>query len=186
VDSDKQSKRNLRAQLRRDRDLAYSSESWVHLVQSREIQNAKIVATYISYGTEPQTTDINEALFREGKSVLIPSTLKDKSIEWKVWDGSHKSLKRNGKVLESTGEIFTELNQIEVVIVPSLCIDREGNRIGQGGGSYDRALAKLSAWKVGLVGAGELTQQQLPTESHDQRLDAAATPTLLLRFSRGA
>ncbi len=181
-----QSKRNLRAQLRRDRELAYTPESWLHILQSREIENAKIVATYVSYGTEPQTFDINEALFREGKTVLLPRTLKDKDIEWVIWDGSQSTLRKNGKVPEPTGEIFKKLEEISVVIVPALCIDGVGNRMGQGGGSYDRALARVSAWKVGLVGANEITQQQLPVEIHDQPVDAAATPNLLLRFNRGS
>lgn len=180
-----QSKRILRAQLRHDRELAYIPESWLHIVQSPEIESAHIVATYMSYGTEPQTVDINEALIRKRKIVLLPRTLKNKEIEWVMWSGSFNSLKKNGHVLEPTGESFKALDQIDVVIVPALSIDYEGNRIGQGGGSYDRALGATSAWKVGLVGASEFTQQKLPVEIHDQPVNAAATPTLLLRFNPG-
>ena len=178
-----QSKRILRAQLRHDRELAYMPESWLHIMQSPEIQNAHIVATYMSYGTEPQTVDINEALIEKGKVVLLPRTLKNKEIEWVIWSGAFNSLKKNGSVMEPTGASFKAFDQINVVIVPALSIDYEGNRIGQGGGSYDRALSLTSAWKVGLVGAGEFTQKKLPVEIHDQHVNAAATPTLLLRFN---
>ena len=58
--------------------------------------------------------------------------------------------------------------------------------MGQGGGSYDRALARTLAWKVALVGAHEITNSKLPIETHDQKVDAAATPGLLLRFNPGA
>ena len=184
MDSATQSKRTLRARLRHDRELAYTSESWLHIIQSLEFKSAKIVATYFSYGTEPQTVDINEALIHAGKIVLLPRTLKNKEIEWVIWDGSPQSLKKNGKVMEPTGDTFKTLDEIDVVIVPALSIDSEGNRIGQGGGSYDRALSQIAAWKVGLVGADELTQEKLPREIHDQRLNAAATPTLLMRFTR--
>ena len=186
MDSAAQSKRTLRQQLRHERELSFMPESWLHIVQSPEIQGAKVVASYFSYGTEPQTADINAALLRAGKTLLLPRTLKDKDIEWIRWDGTSSTLRKKGKILEPIGPTFTDLNQIEVVIVPALQIDHKGNRMGQGGGSYDRALARLSAWKVGLVGAGELSQQELPVESHDQRVDAAATPTLLIRFSPGA
>lgn len=179
-------KRSLRSQLRRDRELSFMVASWLHIMQSREIQSAEIVASYSSYGFEPQTLDINHALIRAGKTVLLPRTLKSKAIEWVTWDGSQSSLGKNGKVLEPIGAVFTLLQSIDVVIVPALAIDREGNRMGQGGGSYDRALAQIFGWKVGLIGAHEISNERLPTEDHDQRLDAAATPELLLRFTLDA
>jgi|ERR1019366_592397 5-formyltetrahydrofolate cyclo-ligase len=184
MDSTSQIKRSLREHLRKDRALSFIPESWLHILQSHEIHDAKIVASYLSYGVEPQTLDINEALMRSGKTVLLPRTLKDKNIEWAIWNGSPGSLRKNGPIQEPIGNKFEELEKIDVVIVPALQIDHEGNRIGQGGGSYDRALARLVAWKVGLVGATELSGNQLPTESHDQKLDAAATPELLVRFNR--
>ena len=176
-------KSTLREQLRRDRELSFMPDSWLHIVQAREIQSANVVASYYSYGFEPQTHDINGALLRAGKILLLPRTLKNRDIEWVVWDGSERSLKKNGKVHEPVGEAFTDLEAIDVVIVPALHIDREGNRLGQGGGSYDRALARIAGWKIGLVGAAELGGVRLPIESHDQKVDAAATPTLLLRFT---
>ena len=179
-------KRSLRAQLRRDRELAFMEASWLHIMQTPEIQSAEIVASYFSYGYEPQTLDINDALIRAGKTVILPRTLKDNSLEWVAWSGGQSSLRKKGKVLEPQGKVFSQLKSIDIVIVPALAIDREGNRMGQGGGSYDRALAQIPGWKVGLVGGEEIRGEPLPTEDHDQPLDAAATPALLLRFTRGA
>jgi 5-formyltetrahydrofolate cyclo-ligase len=71
-----------------------------------------------------------------------------------------------------------------VVIVPALRIDQSGIRLGQGGGYYDRALIHLKAWKIGLVYAGELSSEVLPHEPHDVPLDAAATPSIVVRFKR--
>jgi len=184
VDSISRTKQSLRTRLRKERELTFTPQSWLHIVRAREIHGAQIVASYVSYGFEPQTGDINSTLIREGKVLLLPRTLPDKDIEWVKWDGREESLQRNGKVLEPMGEAFTDLPSIGAVIVPALTIDREGHRMGQGGGSYDRALARLGAWKVGLVGAAELAGENLPVESHDQKVDAAATPELLLRFSQ--
>jgi 5-formyltetrahydrofolate cyclo-ligase len=185
VDSISQAKRTLREEFRKDRALRFIPESWLHLLKAREIQAAQIVASYFSYGFEPETADINAGLLGLGKVLLLPRTLKDRSLEWVEWDGRNKSLRKRGPVFEPIGVAFTELQKIDVVIVPALHIDSQGNRIGQGGGSYDRALAQLSSWKVGLVGTGELSNEEFPVESHDQKVDAAATPQLLLRFSRG-
>ena len=186
MDSTNSAKRALRAHLRLERELHFAPESWSHILHSREIQASHIIASYISYGVEPQTQDINSTLIRAGKTLLLPRTLEDHDIEWVIWDGSQDSLRKDGRVLEPIGAAFLDLNSIEVVIVPALQIDFEGNRIGQGGGSYDRALSRISGWKVGLIGAAELSDEPLPVENHDQRMDAAATPSFLVRFTPDA
>jgi 5-formyltetrahydrofolate cyclo-ligase len=70
------------------------------------------------------------------------------------------------------------------VLVPALQADHSGNRMGQGGGYYDRALSLITGFKVALIYQGELTSIELPQEVHDQTLDAAATPEILVRFSK--
>ena len=97
--------------------------------------------------------------------------------------GDENALVANGKVLEPHGFPVSDLDAIDVVIVPALHIDRSGNRLGQGGGSYDRALARLQAWKIALVHHGEITSEPIPVEPHDQRVNAAATPELIVRFA---
>ena len=184
MDSINEIKRTLRDQLRRDRELRFMPESWVHIVKAREFQESSIIASYYSYGFEPQTRDLNSELLRLGKTVLLPRTLSNNDIEWVVWDGASDSLKKNRKVLEPIGPRFEAEEEIEIVIVPALAIDPLGNRLGQGGGSYDRALSRVKAWKVGLVGAAELTHQLLPIESFDQGVNAAATPSILIRFNQ--
>lgn len=185
MDPNVQAKMELRTQLRHDRELAFTPQSWLHVLQTAEIQEALVVASYISYDFEPQTVDINAELIRKGRTLLIPRTLPDRDIEWVAWDGSQGNLRKKGKRLEPVGERFSDESLINVLIVPALQIDVAGNRIGQGGGSYDRALSRNSGWKIGLVGATELGSTILPVEAHDQKVDAAATPSQLVRFNQG-
>jgi 5-formyltetrahydrofolate cyclo-ligase len=56
-----------------------------------------------------------------------------------------------------------------LVVVPALAVDRTGTRLGRGGGSYDRALARVRAPSVALLYAGELVDA-LPAEPHDRRV----------------
>jgi 5-formyltetrahydrofolate cyclo-ligase len=186
VESISEIKRTLREQYRRDRELRYMPESWMHLLQAKEIRNATTVASYLSYGFEPETRDLNSELIRMGKTLVLPRTLKDKSIEWVAWDGNESSLIKNRKILEPSGIALEDHSHIDAVILPALAIDPQGNRLGQGGGSYDRALALLDpqkVWRVALVYAAELTHNTLPTEAHDITINAAATPALLVRFN---
>lgn len=73
----------------------------------------------------------------------------------------------------------------DVVLVPALAVDRTGLRLGRGGGSYDRALARVGSGilTVGLVYDDELVDS-VPAEPHDQRLRAVVTPSGgLVRFA---
>jgi 5-formyltetrahydrofolate cyclo-ligase len=163
----------LRKELRWQRSQHFIDSSWMHILECKEFTGVTYVASYLSYGVEPQTRDLNERLRQDGHTVLIPRMLADKDLEWVIWSGES----------EPTGEAFTDLSLIGAVILPALRIDRAGNRLGQGGGSYDRALPKLNAWKIALVHHGELTSEPIPHEDHDQRVDAAATPELVVRFT---
>jgi len=105
-------------------------------------------------------------------------------LEWVRWDGDPANLITKKKISEPVGPALTDLTQIQAVVVPALRIDQSGFRLGQGGGYYDRALAHMNAWKIGLVYAGELSSEVLPHETHDVPLDAAATPSIVVRFNR--
>jgi 5-formyltetrahydrofolate cyclo-ligase len=107
---------------------------------------------------------------------------KDKSLEWIAWNGDVATLVKSGKILEPKGNPVSGTD-IDIVIVPTLHATREGHRLGQGGGSYDRALADISAWRLGLIYSGELTVETFPVEAHDMKLDAIATPDLIVRFT---
>ena len=185
LSTDENNKDELRKYYRNERHLRFSEESWLHILGGTEFTKAVHIAAYLSYGDEPQTTDLIAELIHDGKNIYLPRMLSDKDLEWVRWDGNPEYLTKKGKMFEPIGPALSavEIQQIEIVIVPALHVDREGNRLGQGGGSYDRALALLPAWRIALVHYGEITSELLPHESFDQRVDAAATPDLIVRFS---
>jgi 5-formyltetrahydrofolate cyclo-ligase len=100
------------------------------------------------------------------------------------WTGDQTVLVEKRKIFEPKGEVFTQLEKVEVIIVPALRIDRKGYRLGQGGGYYDRALTQISAFSIGLIHPDEISSEDLPREDWDIPLSAAATPDLVLRFTR--
>lgn len=69
-----------------------------------------------------------------------------------------------------------DLSRIGLVVVPGLAFDRRGNRLGLGGGYYDRFLARVSAPKAGLI-YHQLLLGELPTENHDVPMDFVLTQT---------
>ncbi|MFM8752389.1 MAG: 5-formyltetrahydrofolate cyclo-ligase [Actinomycetota bacterium] len=177
----------LRKRFREEREFHHEAIDskdlrWQHLTSAREFLTASVIASYISYGTEPETRYLNEEVLNQHKVLLIPRLTANRDLEWVQWNGSDATLKLNGRHFEADGASYS--GPIDLVMVPALHVDRHGNRLGQGGGSYDRALATISGWKVALVYAGELTSEEIPVEPHDQPVDAVATPELLVRFTK--
>jgi 5-formyltetrahydrofolate cyclo-ligase len=173
----------LRDRARRERSQKFISSNFNVILKAPEIESATTIASYISYEFEPSTIEINEAFLRSGKVLLLPR-INGEQLEWVKWDGDPANLLTKKKISEPVGPALTDLSQIQAIVVPALRIDQSGFRLGQGGGYYDRALAHLSAWKIGLVYAGELSSEVLPYEPHDVPLDAAATPSIVVRFNR--
>jgi 5-formyltetrahydrofolate cyclo-ligase len=173
----------IRDRYRRERREAFVPAVYSNVLSTPEVMQATIIASYVSYGYEPSTVELNKALIKSGKTLLLPRVNQD-HIDWIYWDGDQSKLVEKKKILEPMGDVITELPKIDVVIVPALRIDRDGYRLGQGGGYYDRALPSMSGWKIALVHSGEVTSEILPRETHDIAVDAAATPDLIVRFRK--
>ena len=175
-------KSSLRTRYRRERNERYIEHSFEYLATSPEFLNSKVIASYMSYGDEPDTRQLNLELIKAGKTLLLPRINGD-NLEWVQWNGDESQLQQKKKISEPSGPAFTNLAAIEVIIVPALRIDRSGYRLGQGGGYYDRALPHLAAWSIGLIHPDEISGEDLPREPWDIPLHAAATPDLVLRFN---
>jgi 5-formyltetrahydrofolate cyclo-ligase len=172
----------LRTRYRRERNERYIEHSFEHLATTPEFLQADVIASYISYGDEPDTASLNLQLLKSGKTLLLPR-IAGEDLEWVQWSGSADALHQKKKIREPKGEEFLELAKIALIVVPALRIDRSGYRLGQGGGFYDRALPKLSAWSIGLIHPDEISSTDLPREPWDIPLQALATPDLVLRFT---
>ena len=175
-----QNKSELRKLYRRQRADRFNTESWLHILSASELKNATNEASYISYEFEPETSDVNQRLIADGKKVFLPRLLENNDIQWVSWNGSSENLTKVEKIYEPIGDAVEV--ELDVIILPALHVDRMGNRLGQGGGSYDRALSRSKAFKIALLHHGELTSEILPVQPHDEKVDAAATPEIIVRF----
>ena len=75
--------------------------------------------------------------------------------------------------------ISQEIVQPEIVFAPGLAFDPKGQRLGTGGGWYDRALAEIPL-KFGVTFSGQIVKQ-VPVESHDIRMDWVASDKGLIK-----
>ncbi|HEU5159045.1 MAG TPA: 5-formyltetrahydrofolate cyclo-ligase [Streptosporangiaceae bacterium] len=144
-----------------------------------EVDMAAGVAAYVSIGTEPETRGLVFALWKRGAYVLLPKLLPGGDLDWGTYEGPDSLVPGRLGLMEPTAPSrgVDAVRAADVVIVPALAVDRGGMRLGRGGGSYDRVLARLGPGilSVAPVYDAELVDA-LPREPHDQRVRAVVTP----------
>ena len=140
------------------------------------------VAAYVPVGWEPGGPDLPEVLaaaLPPGGRLLLPVLLDGGDLDWARYQGP-LSLRAGARGLrEPAGQRLgvDAIGEAALVIVPALAVDRHGMRLGRGGGSYDRALARAgSTFTVALLHDGEIVDS-VPAEEHDQPVRAAITPS---------
>ena len=154
------------------------------LLVAPEVAGAGRVAAYVSVGREPGTGPLIEELSDRGVEVLLPRLQNDGDLDWALYEGPRALARVARGLLEPTGEQLglDAVASCDAVLVPGLAVDRGGSRLGRGGGSYDRALARV--FTCVLLHDGEVLDLPVPRAAHDVRVAAAATPTALYRLRR--
>jgi 5-formyltetrahydrofolate cyclo-ligase len=149
------------------------------LLERPEVQMAGTIAAYYSVGAEPDTRGLLFALWKRGSYVLLPLLRPDGDLDWASYEGPEslvpgpRGLLEPGEPPRGPGAVA----RADVVLAPALAVDRAGNRLGRGGGSYDRALARVGPLVplIALVYDAELLDR-VPAEAHDVRVRAAVSP----------
>lgn len=158
-----------------------------------ELAHAHTVAAYVSVGSEPGTLVLLDALRARGIDVLLPVLLPDNDLDWGSYDGegSLARVQHGGKMtlFEPSGERLgpDAVTAADVVLLPGLAVDGRGMRLGRGGGSYDRVLARLERAGahpalVVLLYDSEVVAH-VPAEEHDRPVRAVVTPSGVRRLS---
>lgn len=156
-----------------------------HLLATPELGAAQVVAAYVSVGTEPGTGPLLERLHAAGTTVLLPVLLADGDLDWAPYDGPDSLAPADRGLLEPrTTRLGPDaVADADVVVVPGVAVSATGHRLGRGGGSYDRALARVgpATFTCLLLYDGEL-DRPVPVEPHDVPVSAAVTPSGLVRY----
>ncbi|MFI6037542.1 5-formyltetrahydrofolate cyclo-ligase [Streptomyces sp. NPDC051315] len=164
-----------------------------HALELPELAGARTVAAYVSVGSEPGTLALLDALRERGARVLLPALLPDNDLDWGAYagEGSLARIQHAGRMalFEPVGERLgpDAVTDSDVVLLPGLAVDRRGMRLGRGGGSYDRVLARLERagarpTLVVLLYDAEIVGR-VPREAHDRPVHAVVTPSGVRRFT---
>ncbi|MFG2838286.1 5-formyltetrahydrofolate cyclo-ligase [Streptomyces zaomyceticus] len=170
--------------------LAHTAASLAHRgLELAELAEASTVAAYVSVGREPGTRALLDALHARGVRVLLPVLLPDNDLDWAVYEGPERLAKAGRGLLEPVGPRLgpEAVCAADAVLLPGLAVDGRGMRLGRGGGSYDRVLARLTLAGtdpalVVLLYADEVVAR-VPEEPHDHPVHAVVTPEGVTRFT---
>ncbi|MFF2523835.1 5-formyltetrahydrofolate cyclo-ligase [Streptomyces liangshanensis] len=154
-----------------------------------ELAGARTVAAYVSVGREPGTRVLLDTLRARGVAVLLPVLRADNDLDWARYEGTER-LVRAGRGLWEPDGARLGLDAVvaaEVVLLPGLAVDARGMRLGRGGGSYDRVLARLeeagATPTLAVLLYDDEVLARVPEEPHDRPVHAVVTPGGVRRFT---
>lgn len=182
-------KKELREQILRKRDALTKEE---HREKSRCIaeyvighivfEKADVVLLFAPFRNEVDTAKIFESAIALGKKVYYPKVLGKEMEFYRVESEEDFEDGRWGirepKVAEAR-KFIPKMEEYICVIMPGAVFDKRGNRIGYGGGYYDKFLKRIETYSVYKVGIGfdcQVTEvEDFPKEEHDVTLDMLIT-----------
>ncbi len=143
-----------------------------------------VIAGYAAVRGEADPFPLMAALANQGHDLCLPQTQEDKLV-FRAWKPGDPLVVGRFNIPEPDAK--ARERRPDLVLVPVLAYDRDGYRLGYGGGYYDRYLAhhrpKRTIRAIGIAFAGQEVEE-LPREPTDEPLDAVVTEERVIRFER--
>ena len=171
----------LKEELTPDQIKEYSHQIAQRVIESDYYKSADVIYPYIAYNQEVLTDEIINDAFKQGKRVAAPRVFDDYMEFLYIQDLEHFELSSfNIPEPLATAEVANEPRVL--ILMPGVAFDPQLNRIGYGGGFYDKYLANhpdTLFTKVAITYDFQIVDS-LPTEPHDYKVDMVVTPTRVL------
>lgn len=159
-----------------------------NFLHSKFYQQANYLMTTVSFGSEINTHKLIEKALSDGKHLVVPSCQKeDHSLILSELINFPNDL-REGHfgILEVPADRrrLIKATQIDLVIVPGCAFSQKGDRLGRGGGYYDRFLKTINPdCQTLALARDDFVFNTIPTEAHDQPVDYIITESRLIECS---
>lgn len=170
---------SLRAKIKQE-DHDFKSRKILSLIrQLTEFQETKTIMSFLNFSDEVNTTLLAGEILAYNKNLVLPRCAsKGQLIAAKIHDLSADIEPGKWGIREPKieGLIPIDPKEIDLIFIPGAAFDLKGNRVGYGGGYYDRFLPQLRAGvpKIALAFSCQVLSE-VPTESFDQKVDALIT-----------
>lgn len=142
--------------------------------QNTHFADAECIALFASMKDEVSTSYALKAWMEMGKRIVVPRVEGD---IMRFYDYSPDKMQSGAfGIEEPTGEIEVPAQDIDLIIVPARAFTRRGERLGRGGGFYDKymSLSGFRAYKIGIAYSVQIFDS-LPCDGHDIKVDEVVT-----------
>jgi len=153
--------------------------------QPADSSGTRLVAAYLSVGSEPETGPLLAGLAGLGVRLIVPVLLDDLDLDWAAYTPGDRVVGGlRATLAPANPRLGVEaLAWADLIVVPALAVDRRGHRLGRGGGSYDRALNRVrDGVPVLAVVHDDEVLDELPALPHDRPVDGVVTPSGVALF----
>ncbi len=142
-----------------------------------ELSEARTVLLFYGVNREPDTKALIQTLLKQGKTVALPKCLPERRMEVRIVR-SLDDLKPGAYSIPEPVEDcpVIERDRIDLILVPNVCCDKQGYRLGRGAGYYDRYLAGYTGITVALC-PKQWLQERLPVDEFDLPVELVLTET---------
>ncbi|HID4133152.1 TPA: 5-formyltetrahydrofolate cyclo-ligase [Pluralibacter gergoviae] len=155
------------------------------------VRSARSVALFLSFDGELDTRPLIDALWREGKRVYLPvlHPFSPGNLLFLRYHPRSELVVNRLKISEPRLDVreVLPLDELDVLVTPLVAFDAQGQRLGMGGGFYDRTLQNWRHYGMQPVGYAHDCQrvEALPVEQWDIPLPAVVTPSNTWTFRPG-
>ena len=143
-------------------------------INSDLYKKAKDIFIYVSFGSEVSTHEIINKALRDKKNIYVPKTdiNKKEMIAVKIHSFTELNVDNYGILEPISVDKEKIASDFDIIVMPGVAFDKEGNRIGYGGGYYDKYLEKniFKAKKIALAYEEQILEK-IETDYHDIEVD---------------
>lgn len=141
--------------------------------QTEQFRSAKTIGMFWSLDDELPTHQIVEKWAKE-KCIALPR-ISEGEMEFVEFVPGCEMVEGSLKVRCPQNGAVISPEEIDLIIIPGVAFDEEGNRLGRGKGYYDKFLAKTKAFRMGVCMSHQKVGK-VPSEEHDQQTNILITP----------
>lgn len=166
-----------RSSLSAERILMYSGCIAERLVSRREYEDASVVLAYISFSSEVNTHFLIEKAWRDGKRVAVPKCVGDRELCFEYIESFDDVAPGRYGIMEPVTDRSVDYSKEEncLLLLPGVAYTKEGDRLGYGGGYYDRYLAKHEDIRSVMLAYSLQQADSLPVDETDIPADMIVT-----------
>ncbi|HBS88554.1 MAG: 5-formyltetrahydrofolate cyclo-ligase [Bacteroidetes bacterium GWF2_38_335] len=161
--------RELKSQIPLDEKMRRSELIFKSVEKTDSFEGAKTIMLYWSMDDEVQTHNVVEKWYLK-KTIILPVVSGDKLILKKYSGEQNMKTGQSYGIMEPIGEEFTDLNSIDLIIVPGVAFDKSNNRMGRGKAYYDKLLTSTKAVKIGVCFDFQYFES-IPCDKYDVKMD---------------